>query len=895
LSGRLAPQSAADFAVCEAERIDAPGAIQAFGQLIALDRAGARVTHVSSNAAVALTRTIDDVVGMDAAGLAAALGMELDLAEACAAMRRRAGDPPGRIQPIEVARDERATYLLSLGIGHFLLERRPEPLPDAASERAAAWLAQLPASFAAAGANLFALAQAAVERVREFVGFDRVMIYRFAEDWVGEVIGEAAADDQTPYLGLHYPATDIPSQARRLYLDNLVREIVDTQSLAVPLRPPGGANSAAPVDLSTSILRAISPYHLEYMNNMGVRATLVASIVIGGALWGLVTCHHRAPRQIPAASRTAFLAGARMLAEQLARLRGEAERTRAKSIGQERADIERLLNRPENCVHAFLEATIAGARAEGAMLSVGHNVVAVGRTPPVAALPALRRMLVADDGPAIFAVDQLHRHLTGGEPPLAGMCGAAGFAVASDPPTLLILFREEFAHSVDWGGDPGAAAEVDPLSGKLSPRRSFATWSQTVTERSRPWEGDEIAFLEELAASGLIGRFAGRLDADTRALPDYPDYPTYPDAQGMAVMNAAVDGMTIGVADGPDGVLRTLSANRAMTRMFGLDPDEVRSMKWGDLLARMGVREPPGAPLASSDVVAWSPRLGLRNIVLRERSLVDSLIEGEHQRLEMQIFQDVTRLRRKELALTIALRQAELESEAKTELLARLSHELRTPLNAVIGFSELIGMASFGPHASPKYSEYALKINKAGMHLLALMDQALLVSQIQSGHRALEETEFELGELAAECVAWVAERSAETNPAITMARPRGAVRIWADVVAMRQIALNLIGNAAKFTPPTGRVTVTVTLDAMGGGAFVVSDDGPGIAPGLIADLFTPFHQSLDANAGERDGVGLGLSIVKGLVELHGGTVRIASSEGAGAEVTVLLPRTRVRS
>jgi light-regulated signal transduction histidine kinase (bacteriophytochrome) len=884
------PQSAIDFAVCEAERIDAPGAIQGYGALIALDRRTGRVTHVSRNADVGLGKTIDDIIGMDPQSLAATLGLTVDLQSACAAIRLVAEATPGRVQPIEVARDETATYLLSLGLGHLVLDRRPEP-QEKSPEPPAAWLARLSHGFGNAGSNLFVLAQTAVERVREFVGFDRVMIYRFADDWVGEVIAEAAAADQTPYLGLHYPATDIPAQARRLYLDNRIREIVDTQSLAVPIDPPCAANSSAPVDLSTSLLRAISPYHLEYMANMGVRATLVASIIVDGALWGLMTCHHRAPRQVTADGRMALLAGTKEFSERVGQLLREAARARAENVDNEVVAIENLLTRSENCVHAFIEAAILGARAEGAMLSVGDNVIAVGRAPAVQVLPLLKQRLVAETGTETFAIDRLREHFVGVDLPLAGICGAAGIGVASDPPVLLIMFREEFNLSVSWGGDPGRAAEVDPLSGKLSPRRSFATWQQTVTDRSRPWEDDVLGFLNKLAASGLVGRFAPRLDADIRA---QPENPVRPDAQTISVMNASMDGMTLGETSDSDGVMRTVAVNRALTKMFGLDPTEVRSAPLDDLLSRIGVREQLGSLPADSDLVAWSPGLGLRNISLHQRGMVDSLIEGDHRRQEMQIFEDVTQLRRSELALKIALRQAVAESNAKMELLARMSHEFRTPVTAVLGLSDLIAAEAFGPHTNPKYAEFGRKINAAGQHLFALVEQVLSVSQIDSGHRVLEETEFDWGELALECITWIAERSTETNPNIALRQPKGGVRIHADALAMRQIAVNLIGNAAKFTPPSGHVIVTVTRDAMDAPTLIVGDDGPGIPADQIADLFRPFRQAVNPNAGKGDGIGLGLSIVRGLVELHGGTVRLNSSVGVGTEAIVLLPRTRSR-
>jgi light-regulated signal transduction histidine kinase (bacteriophytochrome) len=352
--------NASDFAVCEAERIDAPGAIQGQGGLFALSRDSLRLTHSALAGAWGAAQGERLQLGMDATALAQICGIEVDLRALCGAILTSENV---RAQPVEIASDAEATWFLSLGATHFILERRPEP---ALSPPAESWLERLPAAVNSPISNIFALSQAAADQVRGQLGFDRVMVYRFAPDSTGEVIAESRATDMPPYLGLRYPATDIPSQARRLYLEHRIREIVDTNATAIALEPPGSATAASPVDLSTSILRAISPYHLEYMSNMGVRATLVASIVIDGALWGLLACHHRAPKLVAASQRRAVLVASAALADRIDAISRHAAARRSAQIASALASVARAAAGSGNFATMLLETTIDMMSADGA-------------------------------------------------------------------------------------------------------------------------------------------------------------------------------------------------------------------------------------------------------------------------------------------------------------------------------------------------------------------------------------------------------------------------------------------------------------------------------------------------------------------------------------------------
>jgi light-regulated signal transduction histidine kinase (bacteriophytochrome) len=878
-----------DFSVCEAERIDAPGAIQSFGMMFVLDRHTLRLTHLSRNAAAFLGGTPESSIGKEAEALIDALGLKIDLQAICREIDD--GDVAVGAQPVEIAHDDQASYLLSLGPRHFLLERRPESEMPPSSPDPDVWLTTLRASFAAMRGNIFAIAQSATDNVRSLTDFDRVMLYRFAADATGEVVAESRVQSVIPYLGLRYPATDIPSQARRLYLENRIREIFDTQALTEILHPPCAANDADPLDLSTSILRAISPYHLQYTSNMGVRATLVASVIVDGKLWGLLACHHRLPKLVPSVHRKAVLAAVQALAASIDLSEHETALRLSERVDEALSGIEDMLSTSGNSAHVLLETVIVGTRSEGAMLCTGSQVIAAGRTPPADMLTLIGQKLAETATDGIIVTSDLKTSLGAAELSLNGLAGAAGIVASGAPLILLVAFREEFVQSVSWGGDPKQAADVDRQSGRLAPRESFDIWRETVNGTSRPWQRDTIDFLMGLRAMRVLPRIADRLIADMRAMRDDLANRT---ALRDAVMNVTLDGMTLAVAADIDGITQIVSGNRAFLKLFDLQPEECRFLQLTELFERLGVRDPLDSLPEDADLVVWSPAQGPRNILLQRRSVLDTLIDGVRRNWDIYIFQDVTERKRREEALASAFENALAEVRAKAEFLANMSHELRTPLNAVIGFSEIIGSSMFGPHSNPKYEEYGQNIHGAGAHLLELIDRLLTASQLEARKRVLSESTFDLAAVVRDCATWISEQPGAPKAPISVVEPIGPVHVFADELAIRQIAINLIGNAVKFTPQDGKVTVTVKTDDMGAPELNVLDNGPGIAPDLLAQLFQPFRQGEAAYARRHGGVGLGLSIVKGLVQLHGGMVRLRSNETAGTEAIVLLPVMRRR-
>jgi len=336
-----------------------------------------------------------------------------------------------------------------------------------------------------------ALLDSAVQQVREFTGFDRVMAYRFRLDDSGDVVAESRRDDLVPYLGQRYPAGDIPTQARRLYTLNTLRVIADMDYAAVPLY---GAPDAAPLDMSFAVLRSVSPVHVEYLKNMRVRASMSVSIVINGRLWGLIACHHMAPKLVPHAIRMAADVLAQVMASTIHSIESREDATLAEQSARVRtAMVESLLldDDPLDALGQHAAALMAACGAQ-AMIATQHGKVARhGELPEglaeaiVGSLPEnehdlVVREMVADWPPA------LHERLG----KWVGM-----LALPFDPLGLgwCVMLRVEQIDTVAWGGRPDKIAALGPLGERLTPRGSFDAWHETVRGCAHPWEANVLA------------------------------------------------------------------------------------------------------------------------------------------------------------------------------------------------------------------------------------------------------------------------------------------------------------------------------------------------------------------------------------------------------------------
>lgn len=334
-------------------------------------------------------------------------------------------------------------------------------------------------------ASVRAVCEHAAEAFRDLIGFDRVMIYRFLEDGAGQVVAESRSPEVDSFQNHHFPATDVPRQARALYLRNLVRVIPDAAYEPQPLRP----SASTPLDMSDCGLRSVSPIHLRYLRNMGVRASASVSIVVDDELWGLVACHSARPQLMPYEMRIAATTLARGLSRQI-KAKGDAElyRDRVRLRQLEDQLIGRLPTDRD-----LVEALTGRARdlielvgADGLAAVQGDEAYRFGVTPPEDATRELADWVAKQPSLRPVATHRLSEVHAPAEAYQAQGSGLLGVHLPGASPLTLLWFRAELVETVRWAGEPSTATK-DAAAGPLTPRSSFAAWSETVRGRSRRW------------------------------------------------------------------------------------------------------------------------------------------------------------------------------------------------------------------------------------------------------------------------------------------------------------------------------------------------------------------------------------------------------------------------
>lgn len=341
--------------------------------------------------------------------------------------------------------------------------------------------------------NLGKFHQDAARQVLAITGFDRIMIYRFDDDGHGEVIAESTRAGMESFLGLHYPASDIPQQARALYLRNPFRIIADVHAPTMALLPP--VDSVTPtLDLSMSVSRAVSPVHVEYLKNMGVGASLSISIIVEERLWGLIACHANTARLPSFVMRTASeLFGAMYSMKLESRLRrGSAEdEQKARELADQLitmiAGDETLM---ENA-HWLQDMTRDMIDCDGVAIYRGGTVFLHGATPPEDQVRALTHHLNATSPSRVFVTDDLAAIHAPCKDTADRAAGMLSIPISRVPRDYILLFRQERMKEVKWGGDPAKVVEQSEDGLRMSPRKSFAAFAQLVRGKAPPFSDRE--------------------------------------------------------------------------------------------------------------------------------------------------------------------------------------------------------------------------------------------------------------------------------------------------------------------------------------------------------------------------------------------------------------------
>lgn len=493
------PFGAADLTNCARELIQLPGSVQPHGALLILHPSRLHVLQASLNAEAILGEWGASPLGKHIDTLDPALGRLIRR------LQEEGGDTTSLPSAVTIqdGGEVRQYEVLVHRLRHEGYAVELEPVvpveevgtPEEVAERVARILSAGIASLGAA-ASATALYEDAARVMKELAGYDRVMVYRFDPEGHGEIVGEAREERLEPFLGLHYPESDIPAQARELYLKNRIRVLVDVGYEPAPLFPRLSPMTGGDVDMSMIGLRSMSPLHLQYLSNMGVRATLVASLTRGERLWGLMACHHYSTRRIPFEVRTACNILAEMVATRLAAL---------ESLDLAQADL--VVKRLEQQVVEGLATTgewrtgffssprqlLAALGANGAALLHEDQLVTAGEVPSSEDIRRIAAWVTAVYPTApVFATHGLSRLAPEFEHLTAVASGVLAIPLSSQGHDYLLWFRAEQRQAVRWAGDPRKPVDPDDPN-KLSPRRSFAVWTEVTRATSKHWSEAELS------------------------------------------------------------------------------------------------------------------------------------------------------------------------------------------------------------------------------------------------------------------------------------------------------------------------------------------------------------------------------------------------------------------
>jgi two-component system, chemotaxis family, sensor kinase Cph1 len=489
-----------DLTTCDREPIHIPGSIQPHGVLLVVDRQQLAVEQVAGD-----TRLL---LGLDPQRLPGHSVADLLDAEASSFVSARLGVAAEFVAPVTRlgVRSRLGALPLDLTLHAMdrtvLLELEPARRTSGGAGDPITQLKTLLAAVQVA-ASVEESCAAAATALRAATGFDRAMVYRFLPDQSGVIVAENARAGLESFLGLHYPASDIPQQARELYRRNWLRTIADIDYVAAPLLPAINRRTRLPIDMSHCALRSVSPIHIEYLRNMGVSASLSASIVCQDRLWGMLVLHHYSPRHVSADVRNACETFAQMFS-----LHVETKTQAETSVARLRArhDLEELFG-------GAIDARDIGAvierwnlprylGASGAAVYLDGRQHRVGHTPAPADIDALLRWLNGINRPLLAT-----GHLAAQYPPAAVFpelaSGLVAVRLSREPRDYVLWFRPEIGLTVRWAGDPSKSVKVGPLGARLTPRGSFAEWREVTRMQSAPWSEVDLEAAEALRVALL--------------------------------------------------------------------------------------------------------------------------------------------------------------------------------------------------------------------------------------------------------------------------------------------------------------------------------------------------------------------------------------------------------
>ncbi|TCD04229.1 GAF domain-containing protein [Pedobacter frigidisoli] len=479
-----------DLTNCDKEPIHVPGKVQSHGFLIAIDKANFNITYISENAINFIGEFAKNLLEKPIAILSNFIeqneqkfDME-DLLKLGIVKKSFDGVSP---YPVEI-KGKPFYLIISASVNDWLFEFEPVTLQyDIQS------LIGRSASVMLQGKNVFALLKAAAAEVKKLINYDRIMIYKFLDDGHGEVVAEEKEENLEPFFGLHYPASDIPKQARDLYKLNLTRLIADVNTEDSQIIT---YKQNEPLDLTNGGLRAVSPIHIQYLKNMGIYSSFSISLIAHGELWGLIACHNYSPKFIDYKAREGSKLIGEILSSALEYRQGEEDSETLKQFKDTATLLTDYLNRDKYLIDALAghDRTLLNVtKGTGAAIIFEGNLKTLGVVPDDKDIWELAEWIKTNSDESIYYTHRLSEIFHPAKKYKEIASGILSCSISKDPDEVMIWFKPEQIATVNWAGNPdkpATASENGMLN--MSPRKSFETWSQVVSNTSEKWLSEEI-------------------------------------------------------------------------------------------------------------------------------------------------------------------------------------------------------------------------------------------------------------------------------------------------------------------------------------------------------------------------------------------------------------------
>ncbi len=489
-----------DLTNCDKEPIHILGKVQGHGFLIGVNSKDQLINYISENTAAYINEDAVKYLGKRIDELEARMnisnyGNELKLSQI---ITLGLGNGFESINPFYIELDGKAfNLIIKNAAGIYLLEFEP---CDKKEEFDVQKTIGRSISEILGESRLHSMLKTAAREIKKIIQYDRVMIYQFGEDGHGEVVAEEKNIELEPFLGMHYPASDIPKQARELYKINLTRIIADVDMDCPAIISNQGQD--APLDLTHSVLRAVSPIHIQYLKNMGVAASFSISLLSHGELWGLVACHNYSPKFIDYKAREASKLIGQILSPALEYRIGEEDNDKFGLINESVSTLIKYIEKESDIVSALTANAITinnVCASTGAVLVFDSKIISIGLTPNNDEIKEIVKWVIDNSQDMVFYTHRLPAMYPAAEKYSDFASGLFACILSRELSEMILFFKPEQKQSIIWGGNPEKAVEAaSDGSLQLFPRKSFDKWTETVRYSSVKWGRGEIAALINL-------------------------------------------------------------------------------------------------------------------------------------------------------------------------------------------------------------------------------------------------------------------------------------------------------------------------------------------------------------------------------------------------------------